>query len=123
MRNKQRHGCLTAWLIYLIVAYSIVSIVFFFHTDGIIEEFPNKTSENTILLIGSIGILNTLFCFLLFKWIKLGFWGMILTNLSMLIIQIINGYEISHSAFGIFCIITLYSLLQLKKIKFQVGII
>ena len=113
MKNKQRHGCLTAWLIYLMIAYSAVSIIFFFHTD----KLPNKISENTTLLIGSIGILNTLFCFLLFKWVKLGFWGMVLTNLSMFIIQIINGYEISHSIFGIFCLITLYSLLQLRKNK------
>lgn len=111
MRNKQRHGCLTAWLIYLIVAYSAMSIVFFFHTDKI----PKDTSENMLLLIGSVGILNVLFCILLFNWVKLGFWGILATNLILLTVQIVNDHEISHSIFGMLCLIALFGLLQLKK--------
>lgn len=69
MKNKKRHGCLTAWLIYLIFAYSVTSIVFFFHTDKV----PEDTTENMVLLIGAVGILNVGFCILLFNWVKLGF--------------------------------------------------
>ncbi len=111
MTNKKRHGCLTAWLIYLIFAYSVMSIVFFFHTDKV----PENTTENMVLLIGSVWILNVGFCILLFNWVKLGFWGILITNLILLAIEIINDHEISHSIFGIICLIALFGLLQLKK--------
>ena len=39
-RNKQRHGCLTAWLIYLIIAYSIGSLGLFFGSENIYKQMP-----------------------------------------------------------------------------------
>lgn len=111
MKNKQRHGCLTAWLSYLIFAYSIMSIVTFFHTDKV----PKDTSENMALLLGSVAILNVLFCILIFNWVKLGFWGLLVTNVMLLTIQIINDHEISYSIFGMLVLIALFGLLQLKR--------
>ena len=113
MKNKKRHGCLTAWLIYLIIANSIVSFVFFFNTDNV----PKNTTENMVLLIASIGFLNLGFCILIFNWVKLGFWGIVTTNLILLIIQIVNDHEISHSIFDIICLTILFGLLHLKKNK------
>ena len=115
MKNKQRHGCLTAWLIYLMIANSIVSIAFFFNTDKVTEVSPYRPSENIVLLIGSLGILNVFFSFLVLKWVKLGFWGIAVTGLGIFIIQIINGYGIFQPIFGLFGIIVLYAILQLKK--------
>ena len=115
MQNKQRHGCLTAWLIYLIIAYSIVSITYFFNTDEISEISPYKTSKNILLIYGSLGILSIVFCILLFKWVRLGFWGILITSIIVLITQIINGHGIFQPLIGLFSIIVLYALLQLKK--------
>jgi hypothetical protein len=111
MKNKERHGCLTAWLIYLIFTYSVMSLILFFNSGKATED----TSENMVLLMGSVGILNIFFCILLFNWVKLGFWGILGTNLVSLTIHIINDFEISHSIFGMFCLIALFGLLQLKK--------
>ena len=115
MQHKQRHGCLTAWLIYLTIAYSIVSITYFFNTDEISEISPYKTSQNILLIYGSLGILSIVFCILLFKWIRLGFWGILITSIIVLITQIINGHGIFQPLIGLFGIIVLYALLQVKK--------
>ena len=113
--RKQRHGCLTAWLIYLMIASAIISYVFFFKNNDEMEKLQQKFSENIIFVIGSIGILNILFCYLILKWVKLGFWGLIVTNSIMMIIHIMNGSDLMRPVLGLSCIIVLYALLQIKK--------
>ena len=115
MQNKQRHGCLTAWLIYLIIAYSIISITYFFKTDEVSEILPYKTSKNILLIYASLGILSIVFCIMLFKWVKLGFWGIVITNLIGFITRILNGQGIFLAVIGLIGVIGLYALLQLKK--------
>ena len=115
MENKSRHGCLTAWLIYLIAAYSIISITYFFNTEKISEISPYKTSENIILLIGSLGILNILFSYLVLKWVKLGFWGILTTSLVVFVVQLMNGHGFFQPILGLIGLIVLYALLLLKK--------
>lgn len=84
MRNKQRHGCLTAWLIYLIIAYSFSTIFYFFKTDEISKVLEYKISENMILLRGSLGILGVIFSIMLLKWVKLGFWGILIISITII---------------------------------------
>lgn len=115
MENKQRHGCLAAWLIYLIIAYSIVSITYFFNTDKISEISLYKTSKNILLIYGSLGILSIAFCIMLFKWVRLGFWGILITSIIVFITQIINGHGVFQPVVGLLGVIALYALLQLKK--------
>lgn len=115
MRNKERHGCLTAWLIYLIISSAIISYVCFFKTIVLFQNLPEEYSENVSLIVGSVGILNIFFCYLLFKWIKLGFWGLIATNFIMIIIQLMNGSDLIRPTLGVSCIIMLYFILQRKK--------
>jgi hypothetical protein len=115
MRNKQRHGCLTAWLIYLIIAYSFSTIFYFFKTDEISTVLEYKISENMILLRGSLGILGVIFAIMLFKWVKLGFWGILIISILLFAIQLINEDNIMSPFFILLCLIILYALLQLKK--------
>lgn len=115
MQNKQRHGCLTAWLIYLIIAYSFSTIFYFFKTDEISKVLEYKISENMILLRGSLGILGVIFSIMLLKWVKLGFWGILIISILLFAIQLINEDNIMSPFFILLCLIILYGLLQLKK--------
>ena len=115
MRNKQRHGCLTAWLIYLIIAYSIGSLGLFFGSENIYKQLPYLTSENVMLIVASIGILNATFAFFLLKWVKLGFWGLLSTNIVLLIIQINGSDNLIYPIVTVICLLILYGLLKLKK--------
>ena len=115
MKNKQRHGCLTAWLIYLIIAYSFSTIIFFFKTDEISKITLYKTSENLNIIYGSLAILGVLFSVMLLKWVKLGFWGILFISISILIMRIINDFNITSSILVFLCLIILFGLLQLKK--------
>src|SRR6476660_8617526 len=115
MQNKQRHGCLTAWLIYLLFAYFISAVVYFFPTNEIIENSQIINSENERLILGSFAILGIGFTFMIFKWVKLGFWGILGMSLCLAVVHVIFGQGIVASFFVIFCVAILFALLQIKK--------
>jgi membrane-associated HD superfamily phosphohydrolase len=115
MRNKQRHGCLTAWLIYLIIANSLVSLGLLFSSESVTKNLSYITSENVYLTVVFIGIADTLFSFLLLRWIKIGFWGLLTTGILLCIVQLINSNSILNPIITIVCLLILYGLLQLKK--------
>ena len=115
MKNKQRHGCLTAWLIYLIISYSIVSLGLLYNIDGVVQRFKYLKSENLLLIVASIEILNVLFSFMLLKWVKLGFWGLLSTSILLSVIQIINSNNILTPVITVIVMSILYGLLKLKK--------
>lgn len=115
MQNKQRHGCLTAWLIYLMLSYSIVSMGLFFGSDIIVQKFQYIESENLLLIVASIAILNVLFILMLLKWFKLGFWGLLSTSTLLFIIQIMNCNNLLTPIITAIVILIMYGLLKLKK--------
>jgi hypothetical protein len=115
MQNKQRHGCLTAWLIYLMISYSIVSLGLFYKIDTIAQKFQYIKSENLLLIVASIEILNVLFLFMLLKWFKLGFWGLLSTSTLLFIIQIMNSNNILTPIITAIVMLIIYGLLKLKK--------
>ena len=115
MRNKQRHGCLTVWLIYLMISNSIVSLGLFYNIDTIVQRFQYIKSENLLLIVASIQILNVLFLFMLLKWFKLGFWGLLSTSTLLFIIQIMNTNNILTPIITVIVMLIIYGLLKLKK--------
>lgn len=117
MQKKQRHGCLTAWIVYLIFAYSISAITYFFKTDVISKIFAYNTSENLFLIYGSFAVFGLVFSIMLLKWMKLGFWGIMTISTLLIVIQLLNGRNIITPFLVFLCAIILYFLLQLKKGK------
>jgi hypothetical protein len=115
MQNKQRHGCLTAWLIYLIIAYSFSGIFYFFKTEEMSKIAQYKISENMMLIHGSLAILGVIFSIMLLKWIKLGFWGILIISVILFVVQLLNSDRVMSPIFILLCLVILYGLLQFKK--------
>jgi len=111
---KQRHGCVTAWLITMIVLNSIVAIIYFFASDFITDNLPD-VSKPMLILLGILGVANVIFGVMLFQWKKLGFWGFIVSSIATLIINLSIGVGILQSASGLIGIVILYGVLQKKK--------
>jgi hypothetical protein len=63
----------------------------------------------------TLGIGNVVFSILLFKWMKIGFWGFLITSIGALIINLSIGLGIGQSLFGLVGIAILYGVLQIKK--------
>jgi hypothetical protein len=112
---KQRHGCVTAWLIVMIIINSLFAIIYLFASDMITKYLPGNVSTRMIILLGIIGIGNVVFSVLLIQWKKIGFWGFIITSVAALIINLSIGLGIGQSVFGLVGIAVLYGVLQIKK--------
>ena len=113
--TKQRHGCVTDWLILMIIANSATAILYLFASEMITKNLPGDVSTSMIILLGIIGIGNVIFSVLLLQWKKLGFWGFIITSIGALVINLTIGLGIGQSLFGLVGIGILYGILQIKK--------
>lgn len=114
-REKQRHGCVTAWLIFVIIVNSLVSILYLFAGEFIAKNSEVFISETTILLLGLLGLANVVCAILLFSWKKIGFWGFLITSVAALAINLNLGLSSGQTFGGLIGIAILYGILQIKK--------
>lgn len=115
METKKRHGCVTAWLILMIIANSITAISYLLMGDTILENLPNPTSKSTLILLAILGLANLAFAILLFQWKKWAFWGFTASALITLVINLSIGLSIGQSLLGLLGFILLYVVLQIKQ--------
>ena len=113
--SKQRHGCVTAWLIFMIIANSAIAFLYLFASSFITETLPGNVSETMIMLLGIVSIANIIFAVMLFKWKKIGFWGFTGTSIIALIINLNIGLGIGQSLLGLISIAILFGILQIKR--------
>ena len=115
-RPKTRHGCVTAWLIFMIVANSLVAVMYFFNGSAITAALPGTDiSPVIIMILGLVGILNVVFAVMLWKWNKLGFWGFVGSSVISFGINIAIGLGVGQSIFGLIGVGLLYAVLQIKQ--------
>ena len=112
---KQRHGCVTAWLIIMIIANSFIAFLYLFFGDFFVENLPGGISNTTLVILAILGIANVLFAVLLFTWMKIGFWGFLVSGLVAFAININAGLGVVQSLPGLFGIGLLYGVLQIKR--------
>lgn len=112
--QKQRHGCITAWLAFMIVINSLVAIMYLF-AKGLIASNLATYSTTMIMLLGVVSVANVVFAVMLWQWKKIGFWGFVVSSIVALILNLIIGLGIGQSLFGLVGIAVLYGVLQIKK--------
>lgn len=112
---KQRHGCVTAWLILIIVANSLTAVLYLLAGDLITQNFPGEISGSMLIVLALLGLANVIFAILLFMWKKIGFWGFLATSIVALIINLNLGLGIGQSILGLIGIAILYGILQIKQ--------
>ncbi len=112
--NKQRHGCLTAYLILLIVANSATSLIYLLGSNTITQNAPNMPGWASPILI-AFSVFNLICAIALFKWKKWGFWGCCMTAVIMAGINLSIGLGIKSVLSGLVGIAILYGVLQIGK--------
>lgn len=113
--SKNRHGCLTAWLMVVIVLNSVIAAWYLIFTEAIANQEPIDASPLNIRIIGIFAVLNVIFSFLVFNWKKVGFWGFVATSIVVTIINLNIGIGIGQSLGGLIGIAVLFGVLQIKK--------
>ena len=105
-----RHGCVTAWLIFMLIANSIVTLIYVFKAN----MFTNISSMQLLLLIIA-GLFNIIFAVMLLQWKKFAFYGFAITAAIVFTTNISIGFSITKSLLGLIGFGVLYSVLQIKE--------
>lgn len=109
--GKKRHGCLTTWLILMIIGnfYSIIANLV--SMKSIINFYG--TSTISVLLLCLLGVANILFVIALFRWKKWGFYGFAASSVLVFILNLAIGLKLWQSIAGLVGIAILYGVLQI----------
>jgi hypothetical protein len=110
--QANRHGCLTAWLIFVILANAATAISTPLMYDAIKQTTPGA-SPASIALIAVAGAANIIFALALFRWKKWGFFGFVASSLLAFCINIYVGLGIAPSVLGLVGIVILYWVLNM----------
>ena len=112
--QKQRHGCLTAFLIVMIIANALVAVVNLAGGSAIRQTMPHAPDWFLPLMVAA-GIFNVVCAIALFKWKKWGFWGFCASSIVALILNISSGIGIPQSLFGLLGLAILFGVLHIGK--------
>lgn len=112
--EKQRHGCVTAWLALMIFINSLTSLVYIFFGDKVLETAPDMPTS-MLLLLAFLGLSNVFFAAMLLRWKKMGFWGFVITSIAAFILNLMMGLGVLQSVAGMTGLLILYGILQIKQ--------
>ncbi|WP_033956984.1 hypothetical protein [Psychroserpens jangbogonensis] len=115
MTTKQRTGITTGWLIFMLVINILSALLYLFKQNLVASDFHNGIPAFMLFFLAILSLINILFIVLVFKWIKKGVWGLIVTNILAVVINIYNGLGIGQSLLGLLGIVVLLLILQVKK--------
>ncbi len=111
--TKQRHGCLTAWLILSIISNAFTALLYLINLAGS-GNLGNIPVWALILLI-ILSAFNVICAILLFKWKKMGFWGFCISSVLVMIVNLALGLQVYLVLLGIVGVAVLYGVLQIGK--------
>lgn len=114
--RKERHGCLTAWLILMILANGFTALVTPLSVASIQETLPNFPTW-VVWPITLIAVLNVAYAVALFNWKKWGFYGFVLNAVLAFGLNLYAGIGIPQAIIGLFGIAVLYGVLQIGSPK------
>ena len=112
--SKSRHGCLTAFLVFMIIANSVTAIIYLFGSDAISRALPDAPGW-VFLVLAVFSVFNLACAIALFKWKKWGFWGFCLSGGFALVINVSIGLGVGRSLSGLIGIAILYGVLHIGK--------
>jgi len=114
--RKERHGCLTAYLGFILLANTVAVLMFvvtaFLLLTPLREELVQELPSTTFILF-VFNSLNIVFAVALFWWRKWGFWGFTINSIVLFILNLIIGSNMIQTLLGIAGIPILYAVLQI----------
>ena len=110
--QKRRHGCLTAWLIFMLIGNSLGLLLYLTSGAAIQQELPGAP-DWIIPVLTILVLLNIIFTIALFLWKKWGFWGFVGTSIVALIVNLSIGINPAQSVLGLVGIAILYGVLNI----------
>jgi hypothetical protein len=108
-----RHGCVTAWLIFSIIANSVVALIYTFTANKLSVQL--NTSMLCIAALIVAGAINVVCAVMLLSYRKIGFYGFVITAALTFALNLYIGLSPFRALLGLTGIGILFAVLQIKK--------
>jgi hypothetical protein len=109
--GQGRGGCLTAFLVMMMVANSLSAMGYFFMRD-MIRSQPPHPSAAMILVLGLASVANIAFTVAVWRWKKWGVYGFLGISILAFIANLQMGVAVFQLAFGLVGPIILFLLVR-----------
>jgi hypothetical protein len=97
--GKSRHGCLTAWLVLMIVTNSGVALVYLLGSEAIRRTLNVPGWAFPVLIVCCL--FNLVCAIALFRWKRWGFWGFCGSSPVALVVNLSVGIPIGSVLHGL----------------------
>ena len=111
---KERNGCLTAYLVFAIIANSAIVLLYLLGREAVKRSTPTLPDWVFPVLI-VIGLFNLVCVIALLKWKKWGFWGLVALAGVTLCVNLAVGLGFSSAVIGLLGVVMLYGVLHIGK--------
>lgn len=88
--TKQRHGCLVAWLVILIIGYSLL-ISLYATTAVLLRNTRNVMPLHLAIVYCGMAAVNVLCAIGVLRWRMIAFYGMVAINLLAALLNLAGG--------------------------------
>ena len=112
MKTKSNHGCVAAYLGFMLLANSGVALMYFLNTDAIAYNMGG-ISSSLILFLGLLAILNVVASVAIMLFKKWGFFLFCGTSLIAFGVNLSLGFPLGQSLAGLVGVGILYAVLQI----------
>ena len=112
--QKKRHGCLTTYLIFMIIVNSLGTLVYLLSSNFIKQNVPGMPSW-AIAVLGIFCAFNVVCAIALFNLKKWGFWGFLLSTIVAFFVNLSIGLGIGQTLLGLLGIVIVYGVLHIGK--------
>lgn len=113
-QQKVRHGCLTIWLGFLLIANSSVVLIYTLYNSTLRKLYPT-TPAWAFSVLTLCGVLNIIFLIALLRWKKWGFWGSVGTYVLSFTVNLLLGISFIQAFLGLSGLVVLFGTLQIGK--------
>lgn len=110
---KQRHGCLTVWLILMVAANSVAALGYALTAGASKHSLPHLGTAWTRPILAGIGVANVIFCIALFTWKKWGFFALVACTVVTFVFNLAIGLSVGRAFLGLLGPAVLYGVLQI----------
>ncbi|MEX0731642.1 MAG: hypothetical protein WED00_01955 [Aquisalimonadaceae bacterium] len=111
---KTRHVCLTAWLALMIVINAMNVLVYSLGSEALQQALPDVPAWAFPVLI-ALSLFNLVCAIALFQWKKWGFWGVCVSSVVTLVVNLSLGFGIGAVFTGLVGVLMLYGVLHIGK--------
>ncbi|HDL00987.1 MAG TPA: hypothetical protein ENH23_01980 [candidate division Zixibacteria bacterium] len=90
VEQKNRHGCLAAWLVLIIILNSTFALIILLASIDVLGKYKLASGIPDLVFAVMIGcaLFNLVCAMVLFKWKKWGFWGYLASNIVTIFVSI-----------------------------------